>query len=140
MQMEYGKVDEINLIERKGNAGLVESANVARVAALTADDRKAKEVRILDIRSISVMTDYFVICSGTSNTHVRAIADHVEEKLSSLGSALHHMEGYQNGRWILLDFGDVIVHVMHEEERQFYNLERLWGDARVVQMPRSEAG
>jgi ribosome-associated protein len=140
VQMEYGKVDEINLAQGKGNAGLVESAHGARMAALSADDRKAKEVRILDIRSISVMTDYFVICSGTSTTHIRAIADNVEEQLSSLGLGLHHMEGYQNGRWILLDFGDVIIHVMHEEERHFYNLERLWGDALEVKMPRSEAG
>ncbi|MGE5676231.1 MAG: ribosome silencing factor [Mycobacterium leprae] len=121
---------------------MVESAQVARMAALTADDRKAKEVRLLDIRSISTITDYFVLCSGTNTTHVRAIADHIEEKVTALGMPLHHMEGYQNGRWILLDFGGIVVHVMHEEERQFYNLDRLWGDALLleVSMPRSEAG
>lgn len=140
MQIEYGKVEYKKISQREGNAGLVESAQMAQVAALTADEKKGKEVRILDIRSISSVADYFVICSGTNPTHVRALADTVEEKLSSCGLALHHMEGYQNGRWILLDFGDVVVHVMHEEERGFYNLERLWGDARVVDMPRAEAG
>lgn len=140
MQMEYGKVVASILPPRKGNASLAESAEMARLAALTADDRKAREIRILDIRSISAVADYFVICTGTSNTHIRAIADHVEEKLSSQGLDLHHMEGYRNGRWILLDYGSVVVHVMHEEERSFYNLERLWGDARIVQMPTSEAG
>jgi len=111
------------------------------MAALSADDKKGMEVRILDIRSISTMADYFVICSGTSTTHVRAIADNVEQTLSKQhGLVLHHMEGYQNGRWILLDFGDLVVHVMHEDERHFYNLERLWGDAREVALPNSEAG
>jgi ribosome-associated protein len=138
--MEYGKVEEVEIDSRKGNARLVESANAARVAALSADDKKGKDVRILDIRSISTVTDYFVICTGTSNTHVRAIADNVEAKLSELGLELHHTEGYQNGRWILLDFVDVVVHVMHKDEREFYNLERLWGDAREIAMPRSEAG
>ena len=138
--MEYGIVEGVEIRGRKGNADLVESANLARVAALTADDKKAKEVRILDIRSISTITDFFVLCTGTSATHARAIADYVEEKVSGLGLSLHHMEGYQNGRWILLDFGYIVVHVMQEEERRFYNLERLWGDALVVAMPRSEAG
>lgn len=141
MQMEYGKVEsQIEIAERKGSARLVESTHAARVAALTADDKKGKDVRILDIRSISSVADYFVICSATSNTHVRAIADNVEEKLTALGLKLHHMEGYQNGRWILLDFVDVVVHIMHTDERGFYNLDRLWGDAREVAMPRSEAG
>ncbi|MDF2626435.1 MAG: hypothetical protein K0R39_266 [Symbiobacteriaceae bacterium] len=129
MQMEYGKVEEVEIARRKGNEGLVESAQLARVAALTADDKKAKDVRILDIRSISSVADYFVICTGTSTTHVRAIVDNIEEQLSGLGLSLHHMEGYQNGRWILLDFNDIVVHVMQPAEREFYNLERLWGDA-----------
>lgn len=126
MQMEYGKVDEI---QGKGNAGLVESAVLAQLAAIAADEKKAKEVRILDIRSISSVTDYFVICSGSSNTQVRAIADSVEDALQQQGLSLHHTEGYQNGKWILLDFGDLVIHVMQQDERSFYNLERLWGDA-----------
>lgn len=140
MQMEYGTLHEVNLALRKENAGLVESDQKARLAALSADDKKAREVKILDIRSITTVADYFVICSGTSPTHVRAIADNVEEKLLECGYPLHHVEGYQNGRWVLLDFGDVVVHVMLEEERQFYNLERLWGDAREVSIPISNAG
>lgn len=132
MQMEYGKVEEVAIDRRKGNDGLVESAQLARVAALSADEKKGKDVRILDIRSISTVADYFVICTGTSVTHCRAIVDFVEEQMSALGLSLHHMEGYHNGRWILLDFGDVVVHVMQAEERSFYNLERLWGDAPEV--------
>jgi len=130
--MEYGKVGDVEIARRKGNEGLVESAQLARVAALSADEKKGKDVRILDIRSISTVADYFVICTGTSATHVRAIVDFVEEKMAEFGRRLHHMEGYQNGRWILLDFSDVVVHVMQAEERSFYNLERLWGDAPEV--------
>jgi ribosome-associated protein len=140
VQMEYGKVGEVEIVDRKGSARLVESTDSARLAALSADEKKGKEVKILDIRSISTVADYFVICTGTSTTHTRAIADNIEEKLSLLGLKLHHMEGYENGRWILLDFVDVVVHIFHGEERDFYNLERLWGDAREVAMPRSEAG
>lgn len=136
MQMEYGKVEDVAIERQKGSVQLVESAHAAQVAALSADDKKGKDVRILDIRSISPVADYFVICTGTSTTHIRAIADNVEEQLSLLGLKLHHMEGYQNGRWILLDFVDLVIHVMHEEERSHYNLERLWGDARVVAVER----
>lgn len=98
------------------------------------DDKKARQVRILDIRNISPVTDYFVLCSASSTNQVRAIADHVEEGLDGLGVPQHHSEGYNNGRWVLLDYGDVVIHVFHEEEREFYDLERLWGDAPVVQV------
>lgn len=137
MQMEYGKVDETTLMG-KGNAGLVESAQMVQLAAFAAGEKKAKEIRVLDIRSISSVADYFLLCSGTSTTHVRSIADSVEEMLNKQGLRIHHTEGYQNGKWILLDFGDVVIHVMQQDERSFYNLERLWGDAIEVEIP--EAG
>lgn len=97
-----------------------------------ADSKKARDIKVLDIRDISPITDYFVICSGTSTIQVKAIADEVEEKLTEKGFYLYHKEGYNTARWILLDFGDVIVHVFHEEDRDFYNLERLWADAEVI--------
>lgn len=128
------------LQQGKGNAGLVEATDLALAAASVADEKKGRNVRVLDIRSISTVADYFVICAGTNSTQTRAIAEAVEDRLTGLGLPLHHMEGYQNGRWILLDFGYVVVHVMHEEERNFYNLERLWGDAREIAVARSEAG
>jgi ribosome-associated protein len=109
VQSEYGKVEEVEIVGEKGSARLVESAQSARLAALSADEKKAKDVKILDIRSISTVADYFVICSGSSTTQTRAIADYVEEKLSGQGLKLHHMEGYENGRWILLDFVDLVV-------------------------------
>lgn len=111
------------------------SAELARLAAMAADDKKAKQVVILDIRSISPIADYFVICHGSSTVQVKAIVDQVEEKVrEERGLHPHHVEGYANARWVLLDYGDVVVHVFHEHERDFYNLERIWGDAKTVEL------
>lgn len=90
------------------------------------DDKKAKDVQTIRIEGLSIITDYFVVCTGTSSTHIRALADEVCEKMKEAGMEVGHIEGYDTSRWILLDFSDIIVHVFHEEERQFYNLERLW--------------
>lgn len=113
-------------------AGLT-SAQVAQLAARLLEDKKARQVRILDISQISTVADYFVVGSASSTVHLRAIADHVEEQLDQVGMRKRHMEGYRNGRWILLDYGDLVIHLFHEEERDFYNLERLWGDAPVLE-------
>lgn len=138
MYMEYDNIGKVNSA-RKGTGQLVESAAVARLVAEACDEKKAREITILDIRSISSVADYFVICTAGSATQCKAIADHVEETLEKANVRKHHMEGYQNGRWILLDYADIVVHVMNEEEREFYNLERLWGDARKVDL-RQTAG
>lgn len=104
---------------------------VARVrdAVAAADDRKAIDLKVLHIEKISDFTDYFLLCSGTSERQVQAIADAVEEKLRSEGVRPLHVEGYNRGQWVLLDYGDLVVHVFQEETRRFYALERLWGDA-----------
>ncbi|MDI3328061.1 MAG: ribosome silencing factor [Alicyclobacillaceae bacterium] len=107
-------------------------AQVARLAATAAADKKARDVVILDIRELSVVADYFVICSGQSTTQVQAIADHVRDKLEEHGVPVRGVEGRDEARWVLLDFGDVVVHVFRQEEREFYHLERLWGDAPVI--------
>jgi ribosome-associated protein len=93
-------------------------------------DRKAVQVVVLDLRGLSEATDYFVIASGTSDAHVRGMADH----LMSLGGEHqpHHVEGLTQGRWVLLDYVDFVVHLFHPELRDFYQLERLWGEAPVV--------
>ncbi|WP_066636408.1 ribosome silencing factor [Desulfolucanica intricata] len=96
------------------------------------EDKKAHDVTVLDISEISLIADYFVICSGRSKTHVKAIAENIQDKLEDEGIFLKRKEGFQEAYWVLMDFGDVVVHVFQEAERQFYNLERLWGDARVV--------
>lgn len=108
---------------------------VALLAATAAQDKKAQNVLILDIHGLSVIADYFVICHGNSETQVQAIAAAVRDKLEENGIFVRGMEGYDEARWVLLDAGDVVVHVFHREEREFYNLERLWGDAPIVPFP-----
>ena len=95
-------------------------------------DRKAVDPMVLDLRGLSGATDYFVICSGTSDTHVRGMAEHVVSALAPRGLSPHHVEGLTQGRWVLLDYVDFVVHLFHPELREFYQLERLWGDAPVV--------
>ncbi|MGE4282454.1 MAG: ribosome silencing factor [Clostridia bacterium] len=93
------------------------------------DNKKAEDIEALNIRNISFLTDYFVICSGNSTVQVKALADTVEEKLMELGYHPAHKEGYSSASWILLDYGEVVVHIFYHEARSFYKLERLWSDA-----------
>ena len=98
--------------------------------ALTAiHDLKGSHVVVLDLRELNNATDYFVIASGTSDAHVRGLAESVIEKLGRAGQHVHHVEGLPTGRWVLLDFVDFVVHLFHPETRAFYQLERLWDDA-----------
>lgn len=105
------------------------SKDLALLAAKAIDEKKGRDIAILQLEELSLITDYFVISTGGSRVQTQAIADNVEEKMEQAGSRLYRREGYPEGRWILLDFGSTIVHIFQEEERQFYNLERLWADA-----------
>ncbi|HEX3032542.1 MAG TPA: ribosome silencing factor [Bacillota bacterium] len=107
---------------------------IAGIAAAAAEDKKARDVKTLQIKELSIITDYFVICSANSTTQVKAIADNIEEKLEEQDIRVLHREGMREGRWILLDYGSVVVHVFQEDERTYYNLERLWGDAKTVEV------
>jgi ribosome-associated protein len=107
-------------------------AEAAQRAAQAALDLKANDVVLLDLKGVTDMTDFFVIASGTSDTHVRAIAQNVMEELGKIGIPVHHEEGVTQGRWALLDYVDFVVHVFHPTLRHFYQLERLWSDAQVV--------
>lgn len=107
-------------------------SKIASLAYDILDDKKAKDIEIIDISDVSILADYFIICSGTSNTHIRALADELEFKMEEAGYNLLHKEGYDSARWILLDFGDVVVHIFHEEDRGFYSLERLWADGKFL--------
>lgn len=92
-------------------------------------DKRAIDPVVLDMRDITLITDYFIICHGTSNVHIRALGDAVIEALKEDGVRPIGVEGRDEGRWVLLDYGDVIIHIFAEEDREFYALERLWGDA-----------
>ncbi len=110
------------------------AAELARLAAEGLDDRKGRRIVALDLTDLTLVTDYFVICSGTSHTHMQGLADRVEEKLELEGVRLLHREGTDKAGWVLLDYGDIVVHIFDEDSREFYNLERLWGDAKTVEM------
>lgn len=101
-------------------------------AIQAAEDRKARQVVVLDLRPVTDATDFFVIASGTSDAHVRGIADAVLGQLGRDGHDAYHVEGLQGGRWVLLDYVDFVMHLFHPDTRAFYQLERLWGDAPVV--------
>lgn len=110
------------------------AGDVAQLAALSAEDKKARDTIILDIRGLSVIADYFVICSGNSETQVQAIADEIKDKMHEINIEIKGVEGKEHARWILIDIGDVVVHIFHKDEREYYNLERLWGDAPRVEI------
>jgi ribosome-associated protein len=107
---------------------------VAKRIAELMISKKAIDIVILDLKKLTSATDYFVICSADSDTQVKAIADSVQDGMDELGERVWHHEGYQAMRWIVLDYVDVVVHIFHKEERSFYNLDRLWGDAKRTEV------
>ena len=107
------------------------SEDVARAVEL-AQDRKGRDVTVLDLRGLSSATDFFLIVTGTSDIHVRSIANHIIDEMKGEGERPGHVEGVQGGRWVLIDYIDFVVHVFHPAARDFYQLERLWGDAPVL--------
>lgn len=106
---------------------------MARAAYDALDDKKGEDIKVIDISEISVLADYFVISSGSSDSQVKALVDNVEEKMHRAGYTLKQQEGRADGSWVLLDYGDVIVHIFDKEGRSFYNLERIWSDAKEVE-------
>ena len=107
-------------------------AQIAAIAAKALDEKKARDVKVLKTTEQTVLADYFVICNGTSSTHIKALVDEVDKQLSEAGEPPVRREGLRSDIWVLMDFGCVIVPVFTDEARKFYNLERLWSDAEVV--------
>ncbi len=107
----------------------METKEIARPIAAAADDKKAQDILLLNMEGLSPVTDYYVICSAGNTNLVKTIADNIEDKLGEQGVFPQHKEGYSDGRWVLLDYGDIVAHIFLEEERDFYNLEQLWADA-----------
>lgn len=99
-----------------------------------AEDKKAQDLVVLNIQGLSVVADYFVICHGNSETQVQAIAKEIREKAFETGLEPKAMEGFDEARWVLLDLGDIVAHVFHREEREYYHLERLWADAEQIKV------
>ena len=102
------------------------SKEIARMACEAMEDKKAQDIKIIEIGNISTLADYFIIASGTNRSQVQAMADNVNETLGRAGIEPKQMEGYQNANWILMDYRDVVIHIFDEENRLFYDLERIW--------------
>lgn len=111
---------------------------LAEMIVVAAEDKKATDVVILDVGGVSSVTDSYVVCSAKSTIQVQSIADNIEDELKKQGINMLHKEGHRQGRWILLDFGTCIAHVFLEEEREYYNLERLWGNARSGELAQDQ--
>jgi ribosome-associated protein len=110
------------------------SLNLIQVAALAAEEKKATQLLAFDVSEQLAITDAFLLASGTNERQVGAIVDEIEDRLREAGAKPIRREGHREGRWVLLDFGDIVVHVQHEEEREFYGLERLWKDCPAIEL------
>jgi ribosome-associated protein len=97
------------------------------------DDKKGNNILALNLQGISLLADYFVICHGNSTPQVQALAMEVRKRASEMGINVKGIEGYDTAKWVLVDLGDVVVHVFHKDDREYYNIERLWSDAKVVE-------
>ena len=108
---------------------MLNSYDGAVLLAKALDSKKGIDIRVLHTEKLTTLADYFVICSATSNTQIKALSDACEKVMDEAGEPAHHVEGHRDGTWVLLDFSTVVVHIFTDEARKFYDLERLWGDA-----------
>ncbi len=111
------------------------SKDLCKKVITTLEDKKAEDISIIDISDISVLADYFIIANGSNRSQIQAMCDNVEETLGRIGTPVRQIEGYDNANWILMDFGDIIVHIFDKENRLFYDLERIWSDGKKVNPP-----
>lgn len=109
-----------------------ESKEMAMLAYSAIEDKKGEDIQVIEIGSISIIADYFIISNGTNASQVQAIVDNVDEKLSASGYEPKRIEGIRNSSWVLMDYGDIIVHVFSAEDRLFYDLERIWKDGKTI--------
>lgn len=113
---------------------MLPAREMAEIAVKALDSKKGKEIRLIRIDKITTLAEYFIICTGTSNTQINALGDEVEKELTLAGEEPLHREGYRGGTWVLLDYGCVVVHVFNDEARKFYSLEHLWADGEEVDL------
>ncbi|PUB12238.1 ribosome silencing factor [Paenisporosarcina sp. OV554] len=104
------------------------------IAYKAADDKRAEDIIVLNMKGVSLIADYFVICHANSDRQVQSIAREMADQAGQAGYDVKRLEGFDAARWVLVDMGDVVAHVFHKDERQFYNLERLWGDAPIIEV------
>lgn len=110
------------------------TSELAKLAIETLEDKKAEDISVIDISEVSVIADYFIIAGGNNKSQIQALSDSVEEKLGRAGCPVKQIEGYDTANWVLLDFGDIIVHVFDKENRLLYDLERIWRDGKQIEI------
>ena len=110
-----------------------QSRKMASIACKALEEKKAEDIRVIDIEHVSVLADYFLIATGTNRNQVQALAENVEEKLYKAGFEKKQTEGFSSGNWILLDYGDIVIHIFDHENRLFYDLERIWKDGNDIE-------
>lgn len=108
------------------------SKDLCKAAIAALEDKKAEDISVIDISEVSVLADYFLIASGSNRSQIQAMCDNVEETLGRAGNPVKQIEGYDSANWILMDFGDIIVHIFDKENRLFYDLERIWRDGKKI--------
>ena len=126
------ELNERNTAPDNTESGKDRSAALAKIAIEVLEDKKAEDIRVIDISDLSVLADFFIIATGNNRTQVQAMADNVDEMLHKAGYSVKQIEGYQTANWILLDYGDIIVHIFDRENRLFYDLERIWRDGESI--------
>ena len=109
------------------------SNEIAKLAIAALEDKKAEDIKVIDISEVSVIADYFIIANGTNRNQIQTLSDNVEEKLGKAGVELKQVEGYDSANWVLLDFRDVIIHIFDKDNRLFYDLERIWRDGKLIE-------
>lgn len=109
-----------------------ESLKMAKLAIEALEDKKAEDIKVIDISEVSVLADYFIIAGGSNRSQIQALCDNVDEKLGRAGHPSKQIEGYDTANWVLLDFGDIIVHIFDKENRLLYDLERIWRDGKTI--------
>lgn len=110
------------------------SVDMMKLAINALEDKKAEDIKVIDISEVSVIADYFIIAGGSNRSQIQALCDHVDENLGRAGYHLKQKEGYDSANWVLLDFGDIIVHIFDKENRLLYDLERIWRDGKPVEL------
>lgn len=119
---------------------LIESKKLVQYIASVCEDKLAKDIIVLDMNQVSLIADYFLICQGSNERQVQSIAKAIRDSLGEKEVEVRHMEGVEHGRWIVVDVGNIVCHIFHEDERSYYNLERLWGDASEVKLEIGQEG
>ena len=129
-------ITEINVENKeiKEKTIMTDSRKMAAMACDALDDKKANDIKVIDIEKVSSLADYFIIASGSNRNQVQAMADNVDEVLGRAGYPVKQIEGYSTANWILMDYGDIVIHIFDEENRLFYDLERIWRDGKAIEV------